>query len=241
MRLALSSQVAPRLPLESLLEGCRRRGLAGLELVAGGAHGVDVAGAAQARRTANDAGIALTGVRCEADADAAAALALAEALRAPLVLRVDGRPVFRLVRLIRRAVARQVRVLLLHGAEPRLVARLRRAVEALPAGTAGLAWEVDPSRDDPAAVPEVLRVAGRALEAVILRGGGPESAAQTGLGVGALMARLTLARYGGPLVLAPGAAGSARAWSTWLGRRGGWGCGSRSQDPDLVTLSMAGT
>ena len=46
-----------------------------------------------------------------------------------------------------------------------------------------------------------------------------------------------LARYGGPLVLAPGAPNALAAWRLWLGRGGGWGCGSKQSGPPLVTLT----
>lgn len=74
------------------------------------------------------------------------------------------------------------------------------------------------------------------LRYIRFRGGGPEAAQQSGLGVGALMARLALARFAGPLVLAPSTPKYRYIWHAWLGRAGGWGCGSKQADASLVSL-----
>lgn len=239
MLLSLSSAAAPRLPLAALLEGCGRRGLAGLELSVGDAHGVEPATAAEALRLAEAVGVRLAGVRCAGFAGAGAALPLAARLGAPLVVDAAALSTPQLCALAWVAAGSGVRILLLHGSDLTEARRVRTLAESLPPGTAGTAWEVDPARDDGAAVPQVLREAGEALAYVRLRGGGPESAAQTGMGVGALMARLTLARYGGPLVLSPSTSGHRQVWERWLGRAGGWGCGSRQSSPELVTLAGA--
>ena len=238
MRLGLSSAAAPGLPLADLLAGCGRRGLGELELVTGtGAGAVEpdsVAGVADAARDLGIRVAALAPVRTD---EAEAAVRTGARLGIPAVLRVAELPPAELRRLVLAAAEAGGRVLLMHGTEPRAARLLRRAVDRFPAGTAALAWEIDPATADPAAVPALLRHAGLRLEYVRFRGGGPEAAAQTGLGVGALMARLALARYGGPLVLAAGAPHAVRAWRQWLGRSGGWGCGSRQSAPRLVTLA----
>src|SRR5690606_2264793 len=139
---------------------------------------------------------------------------------------VEDLPAAVLTGLVKRAAEAGGRLLLLHGTDPAVAERLRRVAEAFPGGAVGLAWEVDPAAADPARVPGVLAAAGPPLEYVRLRGGGHESAAQPGMGVGALMARLALARYAGPLVLTPTTPAYRHAWRSWLGRSGGTGCGS---------------
>jgi hypothetical protein len=62
---------------------------------------------------------------------------------------------------------------------------------------------------------------------------------QEGQGIGALMARLTLAGYQGTLALAPSTSRYLYAWGAWLGRgTGGWGCGSKTADDSLVRLNV---
>ncbi len=244
MRLGLSSAAAPDLSLADLLGGCQRRGLAALELVLGDAHGVhsgaDAAQIEGALRQAERADVQLAALACPtSDEDhaeeairLAARLGMAALLPAGLTAARAGALV---------GVAREVgaQLLLQHGTDPAAAAELARLVESLPAGAAALAWQVDPRADDPALVPAVLRAAGAHLAYARLRGGGPESAEQTGQGVGTLMARLALARYGGPLVLLPTTPRYRYIWSAWLGRAGGWGCGSKEQDSSLVTLPRA--
>ena len=238
MRLGVSSAAAPGLPLADLVSACGRRGLTELELVMDGGPGAGMdIGLAGAVEAAAGQGIGVAGILHEGDGDAGTTVRAAAGLGVPAILPVAGFAPFALRRLVRAAAAAGGRVLLMHGTDPAAVRRLRRAVDRLPPGAAALAWEIDPAATDPADVPDVLRHAGTRLAYVRFRGGGPESAAQTGLGVGALMARLALARYAGPLVLAPTDARAHGAWRTWLARAGGWGCGSRRSDPALVTLS----
>jgi hypothetical protein len=244
MRLGLSSAAAPDLPLADLLEGCRRRGLNALELVLGDAHGLDPeAGPArleEGRREVEAAGVRLVALACPSPgiAPARTAVRLAARLELPVLLPAAELAAEELGELAAGAGG-SARLLLGHGTDPAAVERLCRLVERLPDGTAALAWEVDPAEDDPAAVPAVLAAAGPHLAYVRFRGGGPESAGQSGQGVGVLMARLALSRYQGPLVLTPTTSRYRYAWSAWLGRAGGWGCGSKQADPSLVTLPHA--
>lgn len=248
MRLGLSSAAAPDLSLEGLLEGCLQRGLSALELQTEDAHGVGAlftpAESEWLVRRAAEAGVEVVALSCR-DPHAACAtetLRLGARLGVPLLVPVpvEGLPAAVLTELVKGAAEAGGRLLLLHGTDPEVAARLRRVVEALPAGAVGLAWEVDPHADDPARVPGVLEAAGPLLEYVRLRGGGPETAAQTGMGVGALMARLALARFAGPLVLTPTTPAYRHAWRSWLGRStAGTGCGSKQSDASLVTLPLA--
>jgi hypothetical protein len=244
MRLGLSSAAAPDLSLADLLGGCQRRGLAALELVLGDAHGVhagaDAAQIEEALRQAERADVSLAALACATpdldEAREAIRLAARLGMAALLPAGLAAGEVGALVELAREVKAQ---LLLQHSTDPEAAAELARLVETLPAGTAALAWQVDPREDDPAKVPAVLRAAGAHLAYVRLRGGGPESAEQTGQGVGTLMARLALARYTGPLILTPTTPRYRYIWSAWLGRAGGWGCGSKEQDSSLVTLPLA--
>jgi sugar phosphate isomerase/epimerase len=239
MLLSISSAAAARLPLAALVEGCRRRGLAGLELVSGGAHGVRTTNAPASRELAASHGVRPVAVRCDGDGHEEAAASLAASLGVPLTVAAAGRSTEELRSLARHAGERGIRLLLLHGSDPAEAGRLREVAAAVQAGVAGLAWEVLPAVDDPAAVEATQRDAGGAIAYVRLRGGGPEAPAQTGLGIGVLMTRLSLARFAGPLVLAPSKPAHGHAWERWLGRGVGWGCGSRHSAGGLVTLGGA--
>lgn len=243
MRLGLSSAAAPDLALAELVAAGARRGLSALELVAGDAHGVSTHLAADALRSvrtaAREGGVEVVAFRASGALEirSAAAVRLSAELGVPVVaphgaVAPDGV----------KALARQYAdaggsLLLAHGSDPGEALALRRAAERASEGSVGLAWELRPGADDPRVGSGVLEVAGSLLRLVRLHGGGPESAAQEGRGIGALMARLALGRYAGPLVLAPSTPAYRRAWSAWLGRAGGWGCGSRLRDDSLVVLS----
>lgn len=239
MQLGVSSRAAPDLALDALLEGCRRRGLAALELAAGDAHGVAPGMADEAiaavRRRAAEVGVRIAGYRADgwpaAEADALARLAAA--LGAPLIVPIpQDVSAAGLEPLARHCAERGADLLLAHASDPAAATAAAQLAAALP-GDVGLACELDPGRDGSAGA---LRAAGGRLRYLRLRGGGPEAARQEGQGVGALMARLALARYAGPLVLLPSTAQYRVAWGAWLGRRGGWGCGSKVADAALVSL-----
>jgi hypothetical protein len=244
MRLGLSSAAAPDLALADLLGGCQRRGLAVLELVLGDAHGVhsgaDAAQIEDALRQAERADVRLAALASPTTDPERAEEAIRLAARLGMAaLLPTGLAPGEVRALVERAIELKAQLLLQHGTDPAAAAELARLVESLPAGTAALAWQLHPREDDPALVSAVLSAAGPHLAYVRLRGGGPESAEQTGQGVGTLMARLALARYGGPLVLLPTTPRYRYIWSAWLGRAGGWGCGSKEQDSSLVTLPRA--
>lgn len=255
MRLALSTAAAPELTLAELVEACGRRGLAGLELMADHAHGVapDLDGERLmlVQRTLQASDIAVVALPFDRvdSALSAAAAQLSAALGAPVVLSRSGvvsltsdRPT------LRDRASRAVELyadaggvlLFEHGSDPAHVAALHALVEAEGPDTLGLAWEIDPvdprfGRD----TADILEASGTALRHIRLRGGGPEAAAQEGLGIGALMARLALAGYDGDISVAPSTDRYRVAWSTWLGRGGGWGCGSKAADDSLVLLDPA--
>lgn len=236
MRLGLSSAAAPALALEELAAACARRGLAALELVSGDAHGVapgsplpDVAGC----------GVDVVAFRASGawEARSEAAARLSAELGAPVVA-PRGSVLPDEVAALGRLYAREGgRVLLAHGSDPAEALALRWAAGGASAGSVGLAWEVRPGVEERGDARGVLDAAGSLLALVRLHGGGPEAAGQEGQGIGALMARLALGRYAGPLVLAPSTPAYLRAWSAWLGRAGGWGCGSRRREDGLVVLA----
>lgn len=248
MRLSLSSAAAPDAALAELLAACARRGLAAVELAEPLGHGLDAATNADdleaLRAASRDAGVEVCGIfRRELHAeDLEPAAQLAAALGAPLVVTATGVPWGLLPDAARVFAAAGAELLLATRTDPDAVDLLRRSIGELPVpGAVGIAWEVMPESDDPSLVGEVVHAAGPHLRYVRLHGGGPEAAQQTGRGVGALMARLTLTRFAGPLVLTPSTPRYHYVWRAWLGRAGGWGCGSKQSDPSLIALDKVNT
>ncbi|HEX7049519.1 MAG TPA: hypothetical protein VF188_04850 [Longimicrobiales bacterium] len=248
MRLVLSTAAAADCTLDELLAACARRGLAGLELVSGHGHGIgpalDPVRLEEHRLRAEGRGIPIVAFRAadRTEAYSPAAARLSAALRAPIIAPRDGdRPPEEALLAAAATYAHAGGTLLLeHGSDPAEVARLRHAVERAPARALALAWDVDPAAGDVSgAAASVLEVAGPSLRHIRLLGGGPEAAQHEGRGIGALMARLTLRGYDGALALAPSTPRYRIAWSAWLGRSGGWGCGSKAADPSLVRLDRA--
>jgi hypothetical protein len=242
MRLALSSAAAPDATFRELLDACVRRGLGALELESGHGHDLEPrratpGRAAAARAEAAAAGVHLAGLRmtgADLELESGRLAEFALALGAPLLVPVGG----------------------LGGAPGGLATGLVRVV--LPSGPAGLraldtldqglrpaarqplAWDAAPGDGDVSdTAAELLARVGPRLRHIRLYGGGPEAAAQEGRGVGALLARLALTGFDGSLALAPSSLRYRVAWSAWLGRRGGWGCGSRTEDRQLVSLEVS--
>jgi len=247
VRLVLSTAAATDFTLDELISACRRRGLAGIELVAGHAHGVDTAldpaELAAIRQRLEAGGAPVVAFRTPpAGAFHPNAARLSSALGAPVIASPegeDGIPADALLSAAAAYAAEGGTLLVAHGSEPDEVGRLRRVIERAPAGALGLAWEVDPAADAiTARIAAVLQAAGPHLRHIRLLGGGPESAQHEGRGIGPLMARLALSGYDRPLALAPSTPRYRTAWSRWLGRGGGWGCGSKAADPTLVQLNL---
>lgn len=254
MRLALSSAAAPAAPLGELLEAAARRGLGAIELVEGHGHALDPAllgtdDAVDAARRARAAGIAIAAFRLadaapgsarEADsardassarnADLRCLIAFARALDAPILVPLPDDA--GALSVLRGEGLRAMAVLRSDTGRPGLIQALDRLDPAVP-----VAWEADPSAGQLAERGSALLArAGDRLGHIVLRGGGPEATEQEGRGVGSLMTRLAVAGYGGTVSLAPSSERYRVIWDAWLGRRGGWGCGSRSEDRSLVTL-----
>lgn len=254
MRLGLSSAAAPVAPLGELLDACVRRGLTALELERGHGHGVgpelSTDATADVARTVRGAGVRLAGyrltpaeeTRAEPDPRPASATAAADGasrarawagfaavLEVPLLVSLDPRGAGMLERL----TALGTDVLAVLPADPFAVdPAVLDAARGLP-----LAWDADPAAGLAAVAPRVLDRWGHRLRHIRLHGGGPEATEQEGRGVGALMARLALSGYAGTVALAPSSPRYRVIWDAWLGRRGGWGCGSRSEDRSLVSLA----
>lgn len=236
MRLGLCSSAAPDATLAHLFEACRRRGLTALELTDSDGHGLIpgteaiVGAVAVGRGVAGD--VEITGYRSTADGHDLWLARLSEALGAPILL--DARSVVH-ARLSRAHGIMEV------GGRVAVAIRgdgyLADAFEAAKAGI-DVAWDVRPSLEHVGdRLAALLDVVGPRLRHVRILGGGPETASQEGHGIGAAMGRLALASYAGTIILAPSSGRYRVAWQSWLGRRGGWGCGSKASDAALVQLS----
>lgn len=99
-----------------------------------------------------------------------------------------------------------------------------------------VALDVIPGETTSGDVSRAADATGDRLTHVRLFGGGPEAADQDGTGVGTLMSQLARRRFRGALVVTPSHRRYRVAWRTWLGRRGGWGCGGSSVDLPVVEL-----
>ena len=235
MRIGLSSAAAPAASFDELLALCQRRGFAALELREQDAHGVERDRAFEAARfadAAGAAGVTITGFRPSAGDGSELRLArLGMALDTTILIRPepDMRHAIERAGALRSVGARVGIVLGGDEAEEDLA--------LLSLSTFEIAWDADPAHDGLGA--RAVRVLDRfatRLRHVQMIGGGPEATLHEGRGVGEVMTRLALTGYDGAVLLAPSAARFRVAWDAWLGRRGGWGCGSKSSDATLVNL-----
>jgi hypothetical protein len=230
MRLALSSAAAPDATLGELAAAARRRGLRALELQAGHGHGLlaDASPVPEAAQLLRGQGIEAVVLHSGEPDRVKAAIAALGGLVVTVVVPAGceragpGRP----------------------GVST--AAEFEDPAELLGAATHGattsFSWTVRPGACEleSAAAIVIRSLAGR-LRHVRLHGGGPEASAQEGQGVGALMRELALAGFEGTLALAPSSPRYRVVWATWLGRRGGWGCGSKtSAGPALPTAKLEG-
>jgi len=239
MRLGLCSGAAPEASFDGLLEAARRRGLSALELREGDAHGVSPGNLGDAEAAAVRAdryGIGITGYRVAAHTDTSRLVRMATALGARLLFDGSADASQRI------ACATQAAA---EGAEVAMVVRGAGALgEARLVMEAGLdlAWDAMPDSEPVGTIAGALLAAcGARLKEVRLHGGGPEAQRQEGRGVGEMSGRLALAGYKGTFILTPTTRRYRVAWEGWLGRRGGWGCGSKSAEPGLVGLSRETT
>ncbi len=235
MRLGLSSEAAPDASLDDLIRFAQRRGLDALELREGDAHGVapntSALGGAMAAQLVRTAGLTLTGYRTHQLEDEGRLARLSEALDAPVLLAGPAPLAVRVARAERISRAGGQVAILLRGDSA-----VWDGIVCHAAGLA-LAWEADPQFGPVGAMAEpFLERFGNALGHIRLIGGGPEAAVQDGAGIGDLMRQLALTSYTGTVILAPSAPRYGVAWQHWLGRRGGWGCGSTGTASSPVPL-----
>lgn len=238
MRLGLSSAAAPEASLDELFAACRRRGLVALELREEDGHGVsgapDGIGGAEAQRRARAAGMEITGFRSRTGGEDLALARVAAGADAPVLVAGNCRLPSRAERGAGLASVGAEIAVTVQGDVPD--EELERAL----ACECPLAWDVDVAGGNVGATAaRLLSRVGDRLRHVRIIGGGPEAAMQEGKGVGELMGRLALAGYDGSVILAPSSSRFRVVWQHWLGRRGGWGCGSKEEDPSLVNLDVA--
>lgn len=237
MRLGLSSAAAPDASLAGLVDACDRRGLPALEVVDGHGHGIspaDVAASVARVAEVRDGNVGIVACRTGWEIDAARLADLSVALGVPVVI-AGPEDSTRRIRRARSVVRYGGHALVVVGhdtaddAEAVAAEGLEVALEVAPAhapvGEATLAW---------------LRRAVSGLPHIRLLAGGPETSLHEGRGVGAFLRELAAGGFAGTLVVAPSSPRFRIAWAAWLGRRGGWGCGSAGAAL-LPTQSLGGT
>lgn len=219
MKLLLSSDALPAASLEELAAACRRRALAGLELVFGRGQGHRY----EVQRCPIEAGdeavvppvpvywLALPGRPRLSElmtwAGEAHCLGAGLLLWAP----VDELP-------------RPLRVALVHGSDAVEVAAAVRWATRQGVHTC---YQPEPEALLQGTWQTVLAQTWPTLAHVRLPGSGPEGqAAEAPTGVGAFLAHLALAGYTGTVALVPSHSDRLSEWEAWLLRRRGWGCGT---------------
>jgi hypothetical protein len=235
MRLGLSSAAAPDASLDELLAACALRGLTALELREEDAHGVNGApggiDGAEAQRRARAAGVVITGFRSAAAGEDLALARLAAAAGAPVLVAGGCCVTARGDRAAELAAVGADVIVTLQGAIP------AELLERVSACRCELGWDVDvdAGRVGTTAA-RLIAGLGRRLTHILIPGGGPENVMREGRGLGELMGVLALAGYAGTIIMAPSSTRYRMVWQSWLGRRGGTGCGSKQEDPSLVHL-----
>ncbi len=235
MRLTLASSAAPDAHLDELVRACRRKGLDGLELVDGDGHGVRLDAEASRTRASADAragGVVLTSFRL-ADADALPDVPTGSVHGAspPLLVPLVAGARLQDLRRAAAAFAGAHRPLVVSSPDAALLAEAATAAPSVE-----VAWDFLPGATDPGDVDDLLRTVGRRLTHVRLFGGGPESVGQGGTGIGRMVAGLAQRGFPGALVITPSSLHYRIAWSTWLGRRGGWGCSGKATPAEPIAL-----
>lgn len=218
MRLGISSEAAHGAPVDELVAACERRGLAALELVLGASIGPD--DVLEAAKIAADVSVHISGIVADACPDTRALAALSRLANAPIIVRGDGD--------LHARIACTSGIVLEGGSALVFVSGPPACwLNVVTSAEVEFAWHVDETCLEPAAAAEgILRA--RPIPFVRLAGGGPETSTQNERGIGDLMRVLALAGYDGPVIMTPTSQRYRVVWSAWLGRRGGWGCGSRS-------------
>jgi hypothetical protein len=229
MRLGLGSGADPNATAAELAEACARRGLSVMEVSA--ADAAAFTSLAEFSSADLGRGVTLVGI-LSGKAATDEATATAQRLGVPLIMDRGGDNAAAVAAAIVGGVANVSVMPLMQG-------RAWDWLQLLPASMP-FAWQVDESVSDPAGDAARLLRHGSGPALIRLVGGGPETALQDGRGVGALMRVLALAGYAGPLVVTPSSRRYRVAWAGWLGRRGGWGCGSSADAKGTASLTLTG-
>jgi len=223
MRLGISADAAPGATPAELAETCARRGFGVVELTL--PSGGDT-GALLAQIDAAEFGtVRLAGIVSPCTGYANRLALLSRDAGVPIIV-ADTSGLAARITFTRSIVA--------HGGAALLLVRgpAHEWLHAVLDAGVRFAWQVDDDCTDPALdAAMILQRAGR-IEYVRLLGSGPEATMHEGRGYGALITKLTLTGYDGPLVLAPSSTRYHVIWSTWLGRRGSWGCGTAAERAD---------
>ncbi len=233
MRLALSTATLPGRTPDEVAEACAPRGLAGIEIVLADTDRMPSLDDARRWRSLAVPVVALH-VESEALAGSARLAEIGGLLEAPIVAapgtlldRADAPE--RVADLARAYAACGATLLLAHRTDLAAVRGAVALVESVGHDALGLAWEVRPFDEDLSCVHELLLASQPHGLHVRLHGGGPEQAAQDGLGLGAMFVQLALSRYAGAVALRPSdraIASDPEAWARWLAGCGASGCGS---------------
>lgn len=228
MRTALSSAIAPRASLDDLLAGLTRHGLDALELRIGDAHGVDSATStlAEMRRHLLNSNVGVVGFLDEKGEAPDRVGGLVHAFDSRWLLSSEL-PLAKRMEIADHAAKESIPVgVIVRGVDA------AAQIEEIRQSGHSVIWEAHPG-DAPLGglVDGVMKASGDALIGVRLCGGGPESQLHEGRGIGTVMARLAISGFNGFLTLTPSDRRFHVMWETWLGRRGGWGCGSKASDP----------
>jgi len=220
MQLGLSLEAAADAPVSELLVACVRRGLGALELVLGPSIGPD--DILVATKVKDEMPVRISGIIADACQDTGVLVDLSRTADAPIIVRGDFD--------LQSRIARAKEIRLSGGNALALVAGEPESWLGAVADV-DFAWHIDETCQNPAAAAEqILRE--RSIPFIRLAGGGPETALQDQGETGALMRVLALAGYSGPLIMTPSSQRYRIAWASWLGRRGGWGCGSKAGSAD---------
>lgn len=232
MRLHLSSAAAPEATLDELIEACRKRGLEGLELVAPASMVEPIAEVgADGRLQGGDVSLCGLYLASAPPSDAGNLARFSSRTGVPVILPVGTLEPTEFEILAGSFSRAGGELLVSIPTEPAAFELFARQASSPEMEGVGFAWELRPGEDDPILMSQVLTAAGSRLRYLRLHGGGPEAVRQGGAGIGPLMARLAAARFSGPVVLLPSNRRFHYAWRAWLGRVGGWGCGSKQSDP----------
>lgn len=247
MRWVLSSAAAPEASLPELLDAAGRKKLQGVELVRGHGHGIEPGLPADslelAAGTIRDHGLTVAAyrIRDHAGLDPEETARLARVLDAAVVLALPAGMAERSLERWAFPFESEGRALLLEVEDPaETETRWSEAVARRFPGTVCFAWDAPRTAGTADQARWMLEAFGSSLAHVRVPGTGPESLGDSDGRIGSLVTVLTLSGYRGSAVLAPSSERRLDEWSTWLGRRRGWGCGGARSGTEESTLTSMG-